>query len=237
MKLYFFSRSAFTKSPGQTKLFWLGDQLVTWDDKDGLKTAVIGLLSSGLSGFSLNHSDIGGYTTITNPIANYHRSKELMMRWIELSSMNVVMRTHEGNQPEKNHQWNTDEETIKHFAKFTQLHTILAPYRRKLMNEAYETGVPVVRPMALEFSDREARDLSAQFMLGADILYAPVLDQGRVEVRVYLPSDEFKLASSGRSFKKGWHTVAAPMGRPAIFIKNQHDETIDLEAIQKLLER
>ena len=121
---------------------------------------MIGLLSSGLSGFTLNHSDIGGYTTITNPIANYHRSKELMMRWTELSSMNLVMRTHEGNQPEKNHQWNSDEQTIKHFAKFAKIHTLLAPYRRKLMDEAYKNGVPVVRPMALEFEDLVSRGTS-----------------------------------------------------------------------------
>ena len=60
------------------KLFWLGDQLVTWDDKDVLNSSYW-TLTSGLSGFTLNHGDIGGCTTITNPIANYHRSKELML--------------------------------------------------------------------------------------------------------------------------------------------------------------
>lgn len=47
-----------------TRMFWLGDQLVTWDAEDGLATAIIGMLSEGISGYSLTHSDIGGYTAI-----------------------------------------------------------------------------------------------------------------------------------------------------------------------------
>ena len=57
-------RSGSIHSPRVTPLFWLGDQLVTWDSDDGLGSAIIGMLSSGLSGFSLTHSDIGGYTSI-----------------------------------------------------------------------------------------------------------------------------------------------------------------------------
>ncbi|MCB1167092.1 MAG: alpha-glucosidase, partial [Leptospiraceae bacterium] len=55
--LVFFTRSGYTRSPEFTTLMWLGDQLVSWDKYDGIKTAVTGLLSSGLSGFSINHSD------------------------------------------------------------------------------------------------------------------------------------------------------------------------------------
>ena len=57
-------RSASPLSPGYSRLFWLGDQLVTWDHYDGLQTAITGMLSGGISGFSLVHSDIGGYTTL-----------------------------------------------------------------------------------------------------------------------------------------------------------------------------
>jgi alpha-glucosidase (family GH31 glycosyl hydrolase) len=66
---------------------------VSWDEHDGIKSAVTGLLSSGLSGYSLERSDIGGYTAIDNPLLQYHRSKELLMRWIELAAFTVVFRT------------------------------------------------------------------------------------------------------------------------------------------------
>ncbi|MBA3616535.1 MAG: alpha-glucosidase, partial [Rubrobacteraceae bacterium] len=58
--IVFFNRSGYTKSPRYSPLFWVGDQLVDWDEHDGIKSAVTGLLSSGLSGYSLEHSDIGG---------------------------------------------------------------------------------------------------------------------------------------------------------------------------------
>ena len=57
-------RSASNLSPRFSPLFWLGDQLVTWDQYDGLQTAITGMLSGGFSGFSLIHSDTGGYTTL-----------------------------------------------------------------------------------------------------------------------------------------------------------------------------
>ena len=60
----YFMRSGGPHSPGVARLFWLGDQTVTWDSYDGLGTAIIGMLSEGLSGYSLTHSDIGGYTSI-----------------------------------------------------------------------------------------------------------------------------------------------------------------------------
>ena len=62
-------RSGSTFSTSVTPLFWLGDQMVTWDKYDGLASAIIGLLSSGIVGFTLTHSDIGGYTSL-----NFHNN-------------------------------------------------------------------------------------------------------------------------------------------------------------------
>ena len=59
-----FMRSGNQFSPAHSRLFWLGDQMVTWDSHDGLATVVTGLLSQGISGYSLSHSDIGGYTAL-----------------------------------------------------------------------------------------------------------------------------------------------------------------------------
>lgn len=90
------------------------DHEVNWNEHDGIKGAVTGLLSSGLSGYSLEHSDVGGYTALDNPPFRYHRSKELLMRWIELGAFAAVFRTHEGNIPEVNHQFYSDGETLRH---------------------------------------------------------------------------------------------------------------------------
>jgi alpha-glucosidase (family GH31 glycosyl hydrolase) len=60
----FFMRASATRSPKYSTLFWLGDQLTSFDEYDGLRTTINGHLSSGLSGMSLQHSDVGGYTMV-----------------------------------------------------------------------------------------------------------------------------------------------------------------------------
>lgn len=68
---------------------------------------MMGQLNGGLSGFSLTHSDIGGYTSINKTVDGhgflFKRSKELLMRWIEMSAYSdVIMRTHPSNKPDFN---------------------------------------------------------------------------------------------------------------------------------------
>ena len=227
--IVFFSRSGYTKSPGLTTLFWLGDQLVTWDKYDGIKTAVTGLLSSGLSGYSLNHSDIGGYTTVPSPvswlISHRYRSKELMQRWTELNAFTTIFRTHEGNRPEANHQFNTDEETLEHFARFANIYKAWAGYRKQLVKDAAQKGHPVVRHPWVHYQNDDAvRLLKYQFMIGADFMVAPVLDPGTASVDVYLPKGNWTHLFTGQvhSHTQGkWIAVAAPIGTPAVFYKTE----------------
>ncbi|KAG0450452.1 hypothetical protein HPP92_026736 [Vanilla planifolia] len=103
--LVFFMRAGFRESPKWAMLFWEGDQMVSWQHNDGIKSSVTGLLSGGLSGFAFNHSDIGGYCAVNFPMINYKRSEELLMRWMELNAFNTVYRTHQGNKPESNCQF------------------------------------------------------------------------------------------------------------------------------------
>lgn len=219
---FVFHRSAYLRSPGFAPAFWLGDQLVTWDAYDGLKTVVTGLMTSGLTGFQINHADIGGYTTINNPIRNYHRSKELFMRWAELSALTPVFRTHEGNLPEDNHQFDGDTETLDHFARMARLYACLAPYRSALMTEMETDGLPLVRHPVLHYPhDPAMRDMVyRQFMLGQDLMVVPVLDPGQSHVMADLPGDTAWVHLwSGESYGPGTHTVAAPLGQPPVFFR------------------
>jgi alpha-glucosidase len=221
--LVFFSRSGFTRSPGASTLFWLGDQLVSWDRHDGIKSAVTGLLSGGLAGFAFNHGDIGGYTTIDRPLIGQRRSKELLLRWIELAAFQVVYRTHEGNVPEANHQFDGDAETLAHFSRFAKVHAAWAFYRDELIREASATGAPVARHLFLHYPDDPVTWTLTheEFLLGSELLVAPVLDPGRDRVRVYLPAGRWVHAWSGQGYgdpaRGTWVTVSAPIGEPAAF--------------------
>jgi alpha-glucosidase len=227
--IVFFNRSGYTESPRYSTLFWVGDQLVDWDEHDGIKSAVTGLLSSGLSGYSLEHSDIGGYTAIDNPLFEYHRSKELLLRWIELGAFTTVFRTHEGNIPEVNHQIYSDRETLTHFARFAKVYAAWKPYRTKLVKEASETGLPVIRHPFIHYpKDPEVLALNYQYMVGPELMVAPVLDPGADAVRVYIPAGRWVHLWTGERYgapeRGAYETVSAPIGEPAVFYKEGPEE-------------
>jgi alpha-glucosidase len=219
----FFTRSGFTRSPRHSTLFWLGDQLVSWDAHDGIKSAVTGILSGGISGFAFNHSDIGGYTTLDRPLVGFTRSRELLQRWSELAAFGTVFRTHEGNDPDANHQIDSDPETLDHFSRMAKIHAAWSFYRDALVREAAATGAPVLRHPYLHYpDDPTVRTLRyEQFMLGRELMVAPVLDPGHREVEIYLPAGLWVNVWNGKvrgDQEHGtWRQVAAPPGRPVVF--------------------
>ena len=189
--IVFFMRSGNIRSPSVSRAFWLGDQMVTWDAYDGLATVVFGMLSEGLSGYSHTHSDIGGYTAIDYFPFKYIRQKELFMRWCELAAFTTMYRSHLGTLPDENWKFDSDKETLQHFFKMAVLFKGLSLYRSKLMDETVRYGWPVVRHMILNYPNNSkvfSEDLTSQFMLGDQLLVAPVMKKGATEVNVFLPS-------------------------------------------------
>ncbi len=230
----FFCRAGFTQSPGAARLFWLGDQNVNWSEHDGIKSAVTGMLSGGISGYSINHSDIGGYTTLDNFPLVIQRSEELLLRWMELNALSPVFRSHEGNRPAMNAQAYDNPKVLAHFAKMARLFAALADYRKALMKEAEEKGWPMVRHMLLHYpNEAQFQEIKyEQFLLGDKILMAPVLDPGQETQKVLLPKGEWVHLWSQKLYNCAEIKeieIAAPIGEPAIFV---HPE---LQALVKQL--
>jgi alpha-glucosidase len=213
---FFFSRSGYSRTAGLSTAFWAGDQMVNWDPHDGMASALTALLSGGLSGISINHADIGGYTSF----GDVTRSQELLLRWIEWSAFTALFRTHEGNQPDAPQAY-AGEAALAHFARFSRLFAALAPYRKQLMEEAQATGAPLVRHLLLEYpDDPRAWDQQREFMLGADVLVAPVLAPAATDVTLYLPEGEWVHLFTDETYgQSGEVTVAAPLGEPAVFYR------------------
>ncbi|KDP29251.1 hypothetical protein JCGZ_16640 [Jatropha curcas] len=225
--LVFFNRAGFRDSPKWGMLFWEGDQMVSWQTNDGIKSAVVGLLSSGLCGYALNHSDIGGYCAVNLPFIKYHRSEELLMRWMELNAFTTVFRTHEGNKPSCNSQFYSNQKTLSHFARCAKIFKAWYFYRVQLVKEASQRGLPVCRHLFIHYpDDSHVHSLSyQQFLVGTEILVVPVLDKGKQNVKAYFPKGEsctWKHIWSGKLFteqgSEAW--VEAPIGYPAVFIKD-----------------
>ncbi|XP_057721197.1 uncharacterized protein LOC130935459 [Arachis stenosperma] len=225
-ELVFFMRAGFRDSPKWGMLFWEGDQMVSWQTNDGIKSSVVGLLSSGISGYAFNHSDIGGYCTVNLPIVKYRRTQELLLRWMELNSFTTVFRTHEGNKPSCNSQFYSNQHTFSHFARFAKVYAAWKFYRIQLVKEASQRGLPVCRHLFLHYpNDEHVHHLSyQQFLVGSEFLVVPVLDKGKNKVKAYFPlgeSTSWLHVWTGKVFSKQgieeW--IDAPIGYPAVFVK------------------
>lgn len=213
----FFMRAGFSGVQGHCPLLWAGDQSVDFTRHDGIGTVITAALSAGLVGNAYSHSDCGGYTSLLGNI----RTTELMKRWCELSAFAPVMRSHEGNRPDDNLQYDSTPELLSCFARWSRVHAHLAPYVRHLCDEAVEFGLPAQRPLFMHHADDASLyAVQDQYLYGAELLVAPVIEEGATARDLILPGEgEWVHAFTGERFAAGTHTVAAPIGTPPVFYR------------------
>lgn len=186
----FFVRSGWASMRGgsaqHASLLWGGDQLTTWDARDGFATVVPIAAHSGLSGMPIFGSDIAGYTAVFNPPS----TKELFYRWTALAAFHPLFRTHHGSAVCGNWSFDRDAETIAHYRRWARVHVLLYPLLTDLLSDAIERGWPMVRhPWLVEPQLRAAWTGASGYLsyLGDDILVAPVLTPGATSREVVLP--------------------------------------------------
>ncbi len=215
-EVVYFMRAGGIGSQKYCTLLWAGDQSVDFTRHDGLCTVICAALSSGMIGCGINHSDIGGYTSLYDNC----RTKEVFLRWAEMAAFTPVMRTHEGNRPDTNFQFYDDEDCIKQLARLTEIYTSISPLMKELVAENSKRGIPVQRPLFLH-NENDERSYSEQFeyMLGENVLVAPVYKEGAVDREVYLPSDGWIHLWTGKEYSKGEHVVEAKLGDTPVFYK------------------
>ncbi len=210
----FFMRAGFTGVQQYCPLLWAGDQSVDFSRHDGIGTVITAALSAGLVGNAYSHSDVGGYTSLHGNI----RTEELMQRWYELGAFTPVMRTHEGNRPDDNLQIDSTPELLSGFARWSRVHAALAPWVRHLCDEATATGLPAQRTLFLHYpDDRATFTIQDQYLYGADLMVAPVIEENAVARNVYLPEGDWVHVWTEKRFGAGWHKVDAPIGSPPVF--------------------
>lgn len=216
----FFMRAGGAGSQKYCTMMWAGDQNVDWSLDDGIASVIPAALSLGMTGFGLHHSDIGGYTTLFG----MKRTKELFMRWAEMAAFTPIMRTHEGNKPSENWQFDSDDETLYHFAKMSMVYTNLSPYTKNIVKENAQSGIPLQRPLFMHYEDDKITySIKYEYLYGRDLLVAPVYEPGKVTWRVYLPEDEWIHLWTGKEFQGGEYDVQVPLGQPAVFFRKNSE--------------
>lgn len=231
----FFMRAGFSGVQGFCPLLWAGDQSVDFTRHDGIGTVVTAALSAGLVGNAYSHSDCGGYTSLHGNV----RTEELMQRWCELAAFAPVMRSHEGNRPDDNLQYDSSEALLACFARWSRVHAHLAPYVRHLCLEARDGGLPAQRPMFLHYPhDRTLFTVQDQYLYGADLLVAPVIEAGAVQRRVILPGEgRWRHVWTGEDFTPGVHDMAAPIGQPTVFYRPDSAFAVLFAGLKEVLDR
>ncbi len=156
---------------------WTGDNQSLWHH---LQMVIPQLCNLGLSGFAFCGTDIGGFGADTTP--------ELMCRWIEAACFSPLFRNHSAKGSRKQEPWRFGREVEDINRKYIELRYRFLPYLYDLFYEGQTTGLPIMRPLVLEFpNDREVRNLNSEFMVGDKLLVAPVLEQGATRRMIYLP--------------------------------------------------
>ncbi|WP_339770771.1 alpha-xylosidase [uncultured Paraglaciecola sp.] len=202
---FLFSRSAWTGSqrfPSQ----WGGDPQADWG---GLGASIRGALSWGLSGAPFFATDVGGFYKDT-------RDQELFIRWSQAAVFSAHMRLHGIGQREP---WSYGVEAEEAVNQALVLRYRLLPYIYNAMQQATQTGVPLMRAMALAFpKDRLAGAFELQFMFGDDMLVVPCLQPGG-DVEFYLPEGEWQRFPSEQTYQGGKpYTLTLGLQEMAVFV-------------------
>jgi alpha-glucosidase len=160
---------------------WTGDIETSWA---GFRQTIATILGLGLSGIPYSGSDIGGFGG--NPDA------ELYTRWFQAAAFMPFFRTHSAFGTERREPWVYGEEITGILRKFLKLRYRLMPYLYTLAWQAAQTGWPLVRPLFwLDENDPDLLEDDDSFLLGNDLLVAPVLEEGARSRSVRLPAGEW----------------------------------------------
>ncbi|MEA2125829.1 MAG: hypothetical protein QOI80_2611 [Solirubrobacteraceae bacterium] len=212
-----FQRSGWTGAARCADVVWGGDPTTVWG-YDGLRSAVTQLLSIGLSGVSRWGTDIGGYDSF-GPAEQL--DDELLTRWMELGALLPVMRTKRSGLavPSYDRPQVYDAAHLADWQRLTALHTQLNRYLRAADAHYRRTGLPIARALVLRYPRRRAAlDAADEYLLGPDLLVAPVLAKGATTRRLYVPRGRWKHHGSGTIHAgPAWIEVAAPLGDPPLF--------------------
>ncbi len=219
-------RSAWAGSQRYGAAVWSGDIDSSFE---ALAAQIPAGLNMGISGIPWWTTDIGGFRH-GDPASEYFR--ELIVRWFQFGAFCPLFRVHGVREPgplvgssqtgAPNEVWSFGERAYELICEQLKLRERIRPYVMRLMAEASASGIPPMRALFLEFpDDPTAWEIGDQFMLGADVLVAPVISNGARERGVYLPAAARWLdAWTGEPVaESGWIRADAPLERIPVYLR------------------
>lgn len=191
---------------------WTGDNHSIWAH---LQMSIPQLCNLGMSGMPFVGTDVGGFGSNTTP--------ELLARWVQVGCFSPLFRNHSAKYTRRQEPWQFGKEVMEIYRKFVNLRYHLIPYYYDLFWEHTKNGLPIMRPLVLSYEkDENVYECNDEFMIGTQILVAPVVQQGARSRSVYLPKGRWVSYFDGQWYEGGRHiAVKAPLDTCPVFIRDK----------------
>jgi alpha-glucosidase len=189
---------------------WTGDTNSTWES---LALNIPMFTSLGLSGEPFVGSDVGGFIGRGNG--------ELLVRSYQVSFLAPFCRNHKVIDGYDQEPWRFGKYYEDIIRKYLKLRYALLPYLYTTLEEAHRTGVPPFRPLLLNYqNDESTYNLDDQFMVGNDLLLAPIMKPDVSRRLVYLPAGSWYDYWTNKKYAGGTMiTVEAPLDVVPMFVR------------------
>ena len=189
---------------------WTGDTNSTWE---ALQLNVPMFTTLGMSGEPFVGSDVGGFIG--------RGSGELLVRAYQVSFLAPFCRNHKVIDGYDQEPWRFGDYYEGIIRKYLKLRYQLLPFLYTTLEEAHRTGVPLFRPLVLNYpDDANTYNLDDEFMIGDDILVAPVVKPDVTQRLVYLPKGVWYDYWTNKKYQGGTTiTVEAPLETVPMFVR------------------
>jgi alpha-D-xyloside xylohydrolase len=182
-------------------------------------------LNMAMSGIPWWTTDIGGFRGGYPADPNF---QQLIVRWFQFGAFCPIFRLHGDRLPKiddfhgaANEVWSFGESAYHIIREYMMLRERLRPYIMEQMALVSKTGIPLMRPLFVDFpSDPVCYEVDDEYLFGSDILVSPILEANIIEREVYLPSGSvWRDAWTGQTHQGGQRiTAEAPLERIPLFL-------------------
>ncbi|EOU1118758.1 glycoside hydrolase family 31 protein [Clostridium perfringens] len=206
-----FSMTRATYAGGQRySSVWTGDNMSLWSQ---MRMSISMNANLGISGFSFVGNDVSGF--------GLDSSEELFIRWMEMGPFIPIFRNHSNMYTRRQEPWAFGPRAEKIAKKSIELRYELLPYIYDLYYISHKEGLPIFRPMIMEYEkDMNLLNMREQFMLGENMIVAPVLYEGGRSKTLYLPKGSWFNYFTMEKLQGGkWYKLPCELDEILVFVK------------------
>ena len=186
---------------------WTGDNMAKWEH---LRASVPMILSAAMAGLPFVGADVGGF--FGNP------STELLVRWYQVAAYQPFFRAHAHLESKRREPWLFGEATTQLIRSAIASRYKILPYIYTTFRDTAETGLPVMRPLFMEFpTDVGVLDCEDEWLLGDALLVAPVLHEAQKQRVVKFPECEWYDINTYENHQGGEKSFDVTLERVPVF--------------------